>query len=89
MTDSVYNRQSSTLTINTPTKDDVFDFPKSFTDAERANSPELIMDQRNGAEEEQAPTAMQVDDGLRTWGDDDSNVSARTRGAEGLENGRL
>ena len=79
MNDSVYNRQSSTLTINTPTKDEVFDFPKSYTDAERANSPELIMDQRNGTQEEQTSTASQVDDGLRTWGDDDSNSVKETK----------
>ena len=112
MTDSVLNRQSSTFTINTPTKDDVFDFSKSFLDAsypERTNTPKLVMDQssndfdpntntvrgnlpdvsqissgtfskaynengqRNGVEEEHKSTAMQVDDGSRTWGYDDSN----------------
>jgi hypothetical protein len=48
MTDSVFDRQSSTLTIKTPTKDDVFDFSKSFKSAsytERANTPKLMIDQ--------------------------------------------
>jgi hypothetical protein len=114
---SVFNRQSSSSTINTPTKDDVFDFSKSFSDASNAdckNTPCLMTDQSsydfnpntnnvpenlpdvsqissgtfskaynendqgNGVEEEHTSTAMQVDDGSRTWGYDDSNSVKET-----------
>ena len=45
MTDSTFKRQSSTSPINTPIKDDVFDFSNFYSDAERTNTPYLMMDQ--------------------------------------------
>jgi len=48
MTDPILNRQSSIFTINTPTRDDVFDFSDVFnfySDAERTNTPNLMIDQ--------------------------------------------
>ena len=45
MTDPILNRQSSIFTINTPTRDDVFDFSDVFnfySDAERTNTPNLM-----------------------------------------------